>query len=351
MYLYSDDIWMCLNITCNRKLKKCKELKRERTSVQIYTDRKFITILGWQKDKSWHEVKPIFSVKVPYIKNNKYEIKYRFEKENIAETHTFPFSSDDIVEITCGQLTVIKQIHPARAKKEFKKLQEDGLIGKVHYDSWSDFYDIFCKACHHPDDDNYECLSNPTYGRVYELKEPPKLTEMREVFRYNNKWYKKIPEKNWYILSWYNKNQYNAKKKYYYDHGLIEKDDGTIDKKMLEKHNEDWPPFEDFWKKEPKHYYRNLKTGEVLSEYDDKFNPAGMEQVVTKGWHSDHPAGSVHCPVCERMHKLTSAGDFWYPKLGYKFLCAKWRIENAIRRIKVIIENKKYDFKNHRHSS
>lgn len=321
MYLYSDERLIDFCFICNNEITK-NEITKNETCIQIALGKDFVFLHGW------YETKRIFSIKVPYIKNNKYEIKYSLKgsNKNKYETKVFSFASDDKVEENYGQLTVIKQIEPTRAKNEYIKLQKDGLIGKVHFDRCIDFYDICCKACHHPDSHVYECLSNPLYGRVYKLKQLPKLTKMREVFQYNNSWYKKIPYESWYIVSWWNKEAYDKIKKFYYDNGLIVKEDETIDYVMLEKHNKEWPAFEDFWKQEPNHYYRNLKTGEIISEFSDNFNPAGMEQVVTKGWSNDHPEGSCDCPVCKRLYEIAQAGDFWIPKFGYFILRIKWKL-------------------------
>lgn len=313
---------------CNtRKLKKqesCEKFIEENESVvkvQVKYDKKSVFVQGFLNDIL------IFHQRVPFIKNQKYSIYcklnsilvYRFNEP----THDMFFKDrpNSTIDYCC-----IKELHPKTAKKLFKKIKRDQLVSKPCWDNWIGDYDWKCKAC------NYSWVSNPDHGYVYPIESDLPINNSERLlnlntypdpFKYKGKKFQGIFYKDYNALEWYNEKEYNEKAKWYYEHGLIVREDKSLDADRLAEWKKDWPPFETLWKSSfisQKEINENGNSSggawrreEEITEKtnncnETEFEIAGWEKVVTKGWHKTKiqykNKNVICCPVCSDLNKI-----------------------------------------------
>lgn len=310
---FVDDDCMLLYITCKSSF-PFTQIHKKDISINCYLQDKEVVLTAWKEGGF------IFKVNLRYVKNQKYKIEYSFEKEpkEIRYYLTELYTKEKKV-FTKDNLTITQEMNPILAKKELKRLRKEGLVGETRWDSFIEFYDIPCYACHHTSSEIYEWVSNPSHGMVKRLSEIGKAvldTCGENQFIFDKTLYEKIPENQWFGKKYWNKEEYEKVAKHYYDHGLIETKDG-IDRKHLAVYQKDWPKFKDAWINSGR-LWRNRITREVMNELSSNFVPSDlMEQVTTKGWMIEPKLGSEPCPVCERLYNAVSAYNGWYPHFLY----------------------------------
>lgn len=353
--------------TCNRKLNKLQTFtKKDQTdSVEItiqllrYKDNKsMVSICAWKKDLTTTKTEGvtttfasaptlILSQKIPYVKNNNYHIDLNFEKLKKPIEHAWTgsykillkqptmnvyiqFATDEEDENDSEIIyTCEKMMHPKVAKKEFKTLRKAKLVGKPHWDKQSSTPDICCYSCNPPLEEIYEALSNPSYGRVYRLKDKSYMSifgnkangNSNFYFRYKGNVYQKLKNQN--LLTFYTEDQYDAYiKKLGYEEDHFETFEKLFNINLTQEEiNSNGNVIGGAYRLE-KTYLK--ETGMLLWNECIKAKDFGTEKdwkelerlgvatkVVTNAVHSSYPTGSEFCPVCKMMHQIAHSGYHW----------------------------------------
>lgn len=391
--------------TCNRSLNKLQTFtKKDQTdSVEItiqllrYKDNKsMVSICAWKKDLTTTKTEGvtttfasaptlILSQKIPYVKNNNYHINLNFEKLKKPIEHAWTgsykillkqptmnvyikFATDEEDENDNETIyTCEKMMHPKVAKKEFKTLRKAKLVGKPHWDSQSSTPDICCYSCNPPLEEIYEALSNPSYGRVYRLKDKGYMSifgnkangNSNFYFRYKGNVYQKLKNQN--LLTFYTKDQYDTyTKKLGYEEGRFETFEKLFNINLTQEEiNSNGNVIGGAYRIE-KTYLK--ETGKLLWNECIKAKDFGTEKdwkeleklgiatkVVTNAVHSSYPTGSEFCPVCKMMHRIAHSGYHWEGlSLHFKetlYWAFIYKLKSFFKILEVKIADTKYDKK------
>lgn len=322
MWIYVDARYATFSFTCNKKEICCtkKVYKKDKYSnnefeVEVLPADGNVYVVGLVNKKI------AFKQLVPYIKDQKYRITYRFdsdkqltfvdpklsltvEDEGIIAKHTI--TNENGVEeniYTCDKI-----LHPKVAAKKWKYIKKNHLVSKFSWDDWINAYDCKCNAC------NYSWVSNPDTGYVRIYNEGDDISKADcKPFEYNSKKYIGVNFDEYNRISWLNKKQYD----------IISKNQNP----------ERFPPFDELWEKEPdlddptpqggKHY-RDLSTEEIIDiELDN------TEKVVTMGWHNAVPIKSIECPVCDDLYDIICQSGYEALSLFQRLRQnLDWKIQN-----------------------
>lgn len=339
MFLYTDNFQTIFNFTCTRKLHKPQKLERyygdkediKDINVIIYTinDNQRVQIFAYLNNA------PLYDVKVPFVKNHVYEIRFSYKdlhKHSNSIHAIYPSAYDCLypkqpIEYEQNDIIIKKQISPKLAKKRWKLLKKEKLIGKVHWDNWTKDFDVCCHACHHTESAYYEALSIPSVGYVTKVSEEGdprfkniKASHSKELkehnqFIYNGILYNKIPDTNQTTIPYWTEEEYLEIAQNYYNKDLIKNRDGTINLENLESQKSDWMPFEEYWKQscltpEVECHYYDKETSSYVSGIDKTRNIDDYEKVVPSFW-SEQAKGSVECPVCRELFNIMDSGYNW----------------------------------------
>jgi len=403
MLFHVDKNYFSLWFTCNHKLNKLQTFTEKSwdDSVEITiqllrykNDKSTVSVCAWKKDLTKSENNGVTAVyanapvlildqKIPYVKNNRYHIDFTFDKIKEPIRHVWKgnykillkqremgvyiqFTSDEGDENNKDVIyTCEKMMHPKVAKKEFRILRKAKLVGKPHWDSWFEGADICCHSCNPPMERIYEALSNPSYGRVYRLKDKGYMPifgnkangNSNFYFRYKGNVYQKL--KNQDLLTFYTKDQYDAYiKKLGYEEGHFETFERLFNIKLTQEEiNSNGNVIGGAYRLE-KTYLK--ETGDLLWNECIKAKDFGTEKdwkeleekgiakkVVTDGTHSSYPTGTEFCPVCKMMHKIAHSGYHWeglYLRLKETlYWTFVYRFKSFLKILKVKIADAKYD--------
>lgn len=401
MLFHVDKNGFTLWFKCDRKLNKLQTFTEKSwdDSVEITVqllryknDKSTVSVCAWKKDLTKSESNGVTSVyanapvlildqKIPYVKNNRYHIDFTFDKIKEPIRHVWKgnykillkqkemnvyiqFTSEDEnnkdVIYRCE-----KMMHPKEAKKEFKILRKAGLVGKPHWDSWFENGDICCHACNPPMERIYEALSNPSYGRVYRLRDKGYMPifgnkangNSNFYFRYKGNIYQKL--KNQDLLTFFTKDEYDAYiRKLGYEEGHFRTFGDLFNVELTQEEiNSNGNVIGGAYRLE-KTYLK--ETGDLLwnecikaknfgtKEDWEELEAKGIaKKVVTDGTHSSCPTGSEFCPVCKMMHKIAHSGYNWEGPIltireffYWKFI---YHVKDFFKVMKVKIADAKYD--------
>lgn len=403
MFFHVEKDSFTLWFKCNKKLNKLQTLTEKSwdNSVEITVqvlryknDKSTISVCAWKKDLTKSESNGVTVVyanapvlildqKIPYVKNNHYHIDLTFDKIKEPIRHTWTgnykillkqpamnvyikFTADE-EDVNNNEIiyTCEKMMHPKEAKKEFKILRKAKLVGKPHWDSYFNTPDICCHSCNPPMKRIYEALSNPSYGRVYRLKDRGYMPifgnnangNSNFYFRYKGNFYQKLENQD--LLTFYTKDQYDAYiEKLGYEKGHFKTFEELFDIELTQEEiNSNGNVIGGAYRLE-KTYLK--ETGDLLWNECIKAKDFGTEKdwkdleekgiakkVVTDGTHSSYPTGTEFCPVCKMMHKIAKSGYHWEglflrlkETLYWTFI---YKLKSFFKILKVKIADVKYD--------
>lgn len=403
MFFHVEKDSFTLWFECNKKLNKLQTLTEKSwdDSVEITiqllrykNDKSTVSVCAWKKDLTKSENNGVTAVyanapvlildqKIPYVKNNYYHIDLTFDKIKEPIRHTWAgnykillkqpamnvyikFTADE-EDVNNNEIiyTCEKMMHPKEAKKEFKILRKAKLVGKPHWDSYFNTPDICCHSCNPPMKRIYEALSNPSYGRVYRLKDRRYMPifgnnangNSNFYFRYKGNFYQKLENQD--LLTFYTKDQYDAYiERLGYEKGHFKTFEELFDIELTQEEiNSNGNVIGGAYRLE-KTYLK--ETGDLLWNECIKAKDFGTEKdwkdleekgiakkVVTDGTHSSYPTGTEFCPVCKMMHKIAKSGYHWEglflrlkETLYWTFI---YKLKSFFKILKVKIADVKYD--------
>ena len=352
-YTYVDLDWVDINLKCCKKdLRYFKYLKKTDNFRNLITltitaipfkknNKKWVSIKALISDKYYNVVdEPIFYICIPYLKNVNYSIKYKdirnlqYITKDFSADNSYDISTKNKFTFKSDNLEITKWLDPNFAKKKFKYLQKNNLIGKIFWDKIDNEYDITCHTCKYPTDDCYMALSCPSIGFV-ELKKEHiayniENNLLKEGFTYNKNLYKKTPSKEWTFLTYWNEKEYeNIRHSYITLDERAWVEDGKLDNieysKSVKSANAEWPEFNSLWQNTDQLYrpIGSVSPKEIYNSNDIKrFKNIKFEKVLTKGWHCTQNPNLVPCPVCEDLYDIARSYDI-YGKFRSLLLRAK----------------------------
>ena len=406
MYIYLDRDYFDFYFTCDNKLKSdsIEEEDFNHIRVELTLDKKENKVLV-----EAYECFPVksndhlYTVELPFRKGEKYKICYKFIEEEdypytkysdnvyYIKSSIQKFNTDETVSlgyVGCGGVIadtenyldtsfyISKSMSPKLAKKSYKDLKKNKLVGKTHWDGWYHSWDMNCYACHTPGF-SYTSLCTPGSGRVLELKPENHMLNKDMEFFFKGKVYRKLSENEWFHIRFYNEKEFKEHALFYKPKRKRDTWYNSTEWDKLSKWgklNVDFDKaFNDVYKKEGHYYYRD-NTGKVEQfvyaptigayervcspdylewllrfDFDKKWkeegyyrdgdgyiknkdwisNPKDLEKVVTLGECIEPYKGSVSCPVCEEIYRIATASKCWLPmfyNLRSKFNELKWKI-------------------------
>lgn len=338
MWLYVDKDYLDFEFECNKSLNKLQTFTEKRNGVEatlnivrLSNDKKSVMINAWSNKNSSGLSNLIFTQKVPYIKNQRYEIKYYFEKTSRVLRCDLMGDGDNFVESESGgfahprpEIYECKMfMNPKLAKKEYRYLHKHKLIGNNHWDNFDNWWNIVCNACHIKGE-LYQNLSCPSVGYVFKninsIKSEKTSFVSDSFFVYKGITYIKIPDKECHKLTFWTKEDFEKLKPLYKPTEKTFTDPETLDK-ALKNWEKDWD-FDLLWERDltQKDIDDNGNVyGGAWKTCNGEIHPKDWgkhldldEKVVTKGWHTTIPEGSIPCPVCTMLYDISRANPKCY---------------------------------------
>ena len=268
--MYLSGGYLNIDITCNRELDHLIQKHETLDDISVVVNilrpkdkEDMVSVIAWA-GKVGDKETLIFKQDLPFEKNQNYNISYNFNMatklnwdkviDNTRVNDVFrilnvPLSKDNQGFVySCTQF-----LSPQTAKRRYKYLRKKNLISKTFWDKYINFYDILCEACH-VEGSAYTALSVPSYGRVKLLDEKCiDLHPKKYIFNYDGQWYGKIPEKLWYLPSFYNKKEFKELSKKYEPHGEFLKWENFETYESLlgnkSRREKNYPDFDIMWEK------------------------------------------------------------------------------------------------------